>query len=280
MNAVVTGVCPADVSARESGGVTEVEYRVRDSLREAVSLHRHSWMEIKLITGGSATLRTGKGSFSMSRGSLLFLRAERAHGWSLKEQDAPLSYYHARIAPPVLSGRCAELLQCAGDAPPIRLSREEYSAALSVFGKMQRVYAARRPGYEAAVGSLAEGLAVLFWRNRLADGERDADGVVAKAVAYIEKHYAERVSLSDAARYVCLSPTYFSTLFARAAGVNFSDYLRTYRLTQAKRLLRTPGASVSSVASEVGFHSAAYFINSFSDVFGMTPGEYRRDDPS
>ena len=103
---------------------------------------------------------------------------------------------------------------------------------------------------------------------------------MAKAVAYIEKHYAERVSLSDAARYVCLSPTYFSTLFARAAGVNFSDYLRTYRLTQAKRLLRTPGASVSSVASEVGFHSAAYFIKSFSDVFGMTPGEYRRDYPS
>jgi len=111
--------------------------------------------------------------------------------------------------------------------------------------------------------------------NRTAPHPPRADAVE-RALNYIHTNYGRDISLSEVAGHVCLSPTYFSTLFTRTAGTNFSDYLRTYRLERAKTMLSSGSVSVQEIAARVGFRSSAYFIKNFSDAFGMTPGEFRK----
>ena len=53
-----------------------------------------------------------------------------------------------------------------------------------------------------------------------------------------------------------------------------SQYIRSYRLQQAAQLLKDHFGSVSDVAFEVGFSSAAYFTRCFREMFHRSPSEY------
>jgi signal transduction histidine kinase/DNA-binding response OmpR family regulator len=54
-----------------------------------------------------------------------------------------------------------------------------------------------------------------------------------------------------------------------------SEYLRRYRLTKAKNMLRE-GMQVGLIAEAVGFSSQAYFSICFRRAFGCTPTEFRQ----
>jgi two-component system response regulator YesN len=53
------------------------------------------------------------------------------------------------------------------------------------------------------------------------------------------------------------------------------QYIITYRLKLAKRLLELTEKSVSDIAEECGFTDASYFTKTFRTAFGMTPKDYR-----
>jgi AraC-like DNA-binding protein len=86
---------------------------------------------------------------------------------------------------------------------------------------------------------------------------------------------AQPVTLEQAAAMCSLSPAYFSRRFRQVLGLNFSDYVRVYRLHLAARRIATTDAAISAIAYSVGFASPAHFSARFRERFGMTPREYR-----
>lgn len=66
------------------------------------------------------------------------------------------------------------------------------------------------------------------------------NSVISRAKQYVQQHLAEDISLNDVARQVCLSPSYFSTLFKAETGCGFVKYLQRTRVEQAKKLLKNP----------------------------------------
>nr|WP_253285006.1 helix-turn-helix transcriptional regulator [Pseudoflavonifractor sp. MSJ-30] len=55
------------------------------------------------------------------------------------------------------------------------------------------------------------------------------------------------------------------------------DYLISYRLKQAAKLLTTTRGSVSAIAEQTGFENVGYFCRKFKAVFSQTPSQYRRE---
>ncbi len=99
---------------------------------------------------------------------------------------------------------------------------------------------------------------------------------IRSAVNYIRLHYSEPISLQDAASQAELSPNYFSELFKKETGQNFSDYLTACRIGQAKKLLRESDCNISETAAQVGYSDVRYFGKLFKKKVGVTPGEYKR----
>ncbi|MCF8248200.1 MAG: helix-turn-helix domain-containing protein [Saprospiraceae bacterium] len=58
--------------------------------------------------------------------------------------------------------------------------------------------------------------------------------------------------------------------------VSPSDFIRNYRMAQAKLLLETTQLSVKEVAWEVGFKEVPHFSKSFQETYGMTPSMVRK----
>jgi len=100
--------------------------------------------------------------------------------------------------------------------------------------------------------------------------------VIKKSIAYISDHYNTELSLDMVAAHTGLNPSYFSTLFKKETGVNFSNYLLNLRIEKAKLLLANSNLPLINIAVEVGFDNQSYFSNVFKKATKMTPKQYRQ----
>lgn len=98
-----------------------------------------------------------------------------------------------------------------------------------------------------------------------------------KAVAYIEEHLAEPISLDALARLVGLSACYFCRAFRRSLGMPPQRYQLSQRIERAKTLLAKRAASVTDVSLTVGYNDTSAFCTAFRRVAGLTPSAYRRN---
>jgi len=98
---------------------------------------------------------------------------------------------------------------------------------------------------------------------------------VSDALHYINSHYKESISLEEVADKVYLSSYYLSRLFKKEVGVNFSAYILTKKLDEAKRLLKETEMSVMNISSHLSFSDPSYFCRVFKNYISCTPKEYR-----
>jgi two-component system response regulator YesN len=99
--------------------------------------------------------------------------------------------------------------------------------------------------------------------------------IVQKTMAYLHQNYAEQISLAQVAAYVGLSEQHLIRSFRTEVGITSIDYLRRYRIRQAKILLEAGGASITEVARKAGFSDGSYFARVFRDEEGVSPSTYR-----
>ncbi|MBQ9644208.1 MAG: helix-turn-helix domain-containing protein [Lachnospiraceae bacterium] len=91
---------------------------------------------------------------------------------------------------------------------------------------------------------------------------------------YLDEHYAEDISLEQAAELVGFSKFHFSRLFKEYAGTTFYDHLVRRRVRAAQELLST-SMSITEITFRTGWGSLTSFSRSFRKYTGMSPSEYR-----
>lgn len=100
--------------------------------------------------------------------------------------------------------------------------------------------------------------------------------VIEKALDYIDKKYAEQLTLEDVAEVNGMSKFHFSRIFNEKSGYSFKDYLNRKRIAEAKRLMREEEYNVSEACYSVGFNDVSYFGQVFKKLEQMNPSQYRR----
>lgn len=73
-----------------------------------------------------------------------------------------------------------------------------------------------------------------------------------------------------------MSRSAFFARFTSTVGIPPIEYLLTWRMALAKRLLRTRGLAIGQVAAEVGYGSVYTFRTAFTRHVGMPPLRYAR----
>lgn len=99
---------------------------------------------------------------------------------------------------------------------------------------------------------------------------------VRQVCAYIERNYGEKINLESMAELVDLNPVYFSNLFKKETGQNFTEYVTDYRMKAAKKLLKDSNKNINEIAYELGYPDARYFSKLFKKNVGVKPTEYRK----
>lgn len=92
---------------------------------------------------------------------------------------------------------------------------------------------------------------------------------------HVRQHYADKLTVAEAAAMVGMSGPQFMKTFKRVAGMTLVGYLNHVRLAAGMRLLRESSLSIADVATAVGFTDQSYFDKRFKRAFGSTPRDFR-----
>ena len=85
----------------------------------------------------------------------------------------------------------------------------------------------------------------------------------------------ESFSIDEVAGAVCLSTSYFSTVFKSETGITFTDYLIKVRMEKARGLLENTSMKMYEISSRAGYENAAYFSAAFKRYYGKSPSEFQ-----
>ena len=97
-----------------------------------------------------------------------------------------------------------------------------------------------------------------------------------QVLEFIEKNYANPITLQELSASVSMSPKYFCRFFSEMTHQTPVDYLNRQRIEEACLQLAATDDSITEIAYRNGFNDLSYFIRTFKKYKGMTPGKYRR----
>lgn len=99
-----------------------------------------------------------------------------------------------------------------------------------------------------------------------------------RKVVESEKLYLNsELKMSDVAAMLHTNSTYISESINTQKKCSFSQFINSYRVEYAKRLIRSnPDAKLSTLCIEAGFSNETSFFRTFKAMTGMTPNEWRK----
>lgn len=95
---------------------------------------------------------------------------------------------------------------------------------------------------------------------------------------YIYENYGDDLSLEKLAQYVYMTPSYLSSIFKKATNMGINNFIKNYRMEQAKDMLENTNLKIKDICNKVGYSNTSYFCQSFREFYGLTPEKYRKRD--
>ena len=105
--------------------------------------------------------------------------------------------------------------------------------------------------------------------------EERLDPRIQGAVDAMCRNYRLPFRLSNLARSVGMSVSYFAHLFRQEVGVSPARFLREVRFRQAEELIRTTSLPLREVLDRAGITERSHFIRMFKQRYGLSPSNYR-----
>jgi AraC family transcriptional regulator, L-rhamnose operon regulatory protein RhaS len=253
-------------------------------------VHSHLFHELVIIMEGTATHIIDGEEYSIKAGDVYVVGGETSHGF----QDVRnLSLYNIMYYPDTLfpSGGIRMLpgFQALFVLEP--QCRKEYGfqhrLQLSPGGRvyvreqieiMQEEYEKRVTGCEAVLQSYFLALAAYLSREYVsAGGSFGSNDLMnlANAVAYMESHFMEPITLRLLSDFLSISTRHFIRIFQKHYASTPIDYLLRLRLEHSLELLKDSRWNITEVADKCGFADSNYFSRLFHKRFGLSPRGYR-----
>ena len=99
--------------------------------------------------------------------------------------------------------------------------------------------------------------------------------IVNQALAYMEEHYQEKLTLQDVADQCYVSQWHLSKLLNKHTEKSFYDILNSVRMEKAKQLLTDPSLKIGDISEMVGYADTGHFSRTFKKLEGCSANEYR-----
>jgi AraC-like DNA-binding protein len=96
-----------------------------------------------------------------------------------------------------------------------------------------------------------------------------------RARVFIDGNYHRRLSLSEVAEWLAVSPSYLSRVFRRETGVTLTSYIQRARIDRSIALLAQGRRSISEIAYQVGYQNYRDFYRNFVKQENESPRQVR-----
>ena len=128
----------------------------------------------------------------------------------------------------------------------------------------------------AAIRLLHEWMQLPYKSETAACFTRSQIAIVKEAENMILQDLSKRITAKEMADHFGISESSFKLYVKGILGESYLVYFRKKRMERAAELLSSTTLKVIEIADAVGYENQGKFAKVFSEVYGMTPLEYRR----
>lgn len=253
-----------------------------------IDWHWHCEVEFVYIEKGTAEFLIGSGRHILSAGTGIFINSRVIHRFEASESviipnivfsPSLLSPKEALIYHKYVQPLVASSVECLIFSPGVPWQEDVLNGLMSVFDVQ-----GNENMREIKTAELLLGIWGIIYENTDISQVPPAAKAAAHTQAqlqimmqYIHKNYREHITLGEIAGTVSVSKSSAINIFRKYLHSSPISYLVNYRLKCAAKLLDSTCSSIYSVAADTGFENAGYFCRCFKELFGVTPGEYRKN---
>jgi AraC-like DNA-binding protein len=135
-------------------------------------------------------------------------------------------------------------------------------------------------GFNARVNQLIDELFILITRRltQQNSSRRDFPQTFLQLEQTLRQRLYYQWTVDEMAALVGLGSTAFSEKVKSFTGFSPLNYLINIRISEAIKLLKKQGSSVTDIALETGFYSSQHFSTTFRKLTGFTPSEFRKNN--
>ena len=108
----------------------------------------------------------------------------------------------------------------------------------------------------------------------------ESNSYIREAVSIIKQQYMNDISVKSIAEQIGLDRSYFCNLFKKHIDATPMQFIISYRMQKALKLLSCQKYSVSVIAASVGYSDLSSFSKSFKKYYGVPPQRYKEIDPN
>ncbi|WP_347488107.1 AraC family transcriptional regulator [Desulfoscipio sp. XC116] len=110
--------------------------------------------------------------------------------------------------------------------------------------------------------------------------ERHLTDKVKQIKKEVTENMEEHLTIKEVAEKHHISSRAFSECFKEIYGKTYYAFIKEFRIKKAADMLRSTNNSVTEIAITVGYQNASKFSKAFSDIVGVTPICYRKNNSS
>jgi AraC-like DNA-binding protein len=236
--------------------------------------HFHDVIELVWFDRVDGHLISEDGRFPLAGGTAVLLPPMRHHDFVLG--PGARAWVLAHVDPALLGGDTRPCLDQCRVAPFDGAERQRMTMLFDWLLSLDRHAGAPSPLILPILNLLISAIQIAATTPSAGPGVSiDALSRLRPALDRVARDPAAAQSLEDAAAACHLSSAYFSRRFKAVLGMNYTDYVRMYRLRLAARRLLNSRDRIGAIAYDTGFATAAHFTAQFRNRYGLSPREYR-----
>lgn len=237
-----------------------------------VLAHRHSFIEIEMITAGRALVGVNGKTEYMDENYIYILRPTDVHTFMCKDEDkAEIMKIHMDES--IISGDILDTLFKDEQAFVKKISKTKANIIKHLFDVLTLLDSGHS-NYERMLKNTIDSIFSVLLTDFAV--EEDDNDPIKFAVTYLNIHFAQSPTLETLANLTHYNSSYFSKLFHSTTSYTYVEYLNRLKINCAKKLLAQSKKSIIDIGAECGFSSHSNFLRAFANIVGSTPGEYRK----
>lgn len=245
----------------------------------------HFEYEMILITSGQATAIINHKTYTLTKGSLIFISRLERHNFIIEEE--PYCRYVVSMSSNLLLSfaKDAQLVSIFMLRPQdfshvIQLDEKTYDQIIPLFQQMTEEYALQQDFFTTRSTALFVSILIELYRSHPESfpmrGHSNMTTAVLNAQRYVNDHFNRKLTLQEIADANYISRHALSIGFKEIVGITFKEYLLLFRIAEAKKLLTTTDMSIAQIAEAVGYVNVNNFLKIFKEKENITPLQYRK----
>lgn len=259
--------------------------------REDMYIHTHEdFSELVVILNGTATHIVDDEEYHIKKGDVFVINENTSHGFSHPKNFrlCNIMFRPSFFLPSLSDIRTSPGFHALFLIEPMRIHQNKFRGRLQIgwddyedtyqlIEKINTEYYDRPEGFQTMITSLLSQLITRLSRLYQTDSGQTGREIpsLAIAVAYIENHFAEELSVEDLADLAGMSIRHFRRLFQDIYNTSPVRYINSLRIQAAQRLLLNSELSITDIALHCGFVNGNYFSTRFRQATGQSPYSYR-----